>query len=53
MHDPQTSGGLLIAVDGAAADELVRRLHDAGVEHATRIGEVRASNQPFLELGGP
>ena len=52
VHDPQTSGGLLIAVDGAVADELVRRLHDAGVEHATRIGEVRASDQPFLELGG-
>ncbi len=52
VHDPQTSGGLLIAVDGGAADELVARLHDAGVEHATRIGEVRASDQPFLELGG-
>ena len=52
VHDPQTSGGLLIAVDAAAADELVRRLHDGGVEHATRIGEVRASDQPFLELGG-
>jgi selenide,water dikinase len=52
VHDPQTSGGLLIAVDGAAADELVARLGDAGVEHAARIGEVRASDQPFLELGG-
>ena len=49
VHDPQTSGGLLIAVDGGAADELVERLRDAGVEHATRIGEVRASDQPFLE----
>jgi selenide,water dikinase len=52
VHDPQTSGGLIIAVEAAAADELVRRLHDAGVEHATRIGEVRASDQPLLELGG-
>jgi selenide,water dikinase len=52
VHDPQTSGGLLIAVDVTVADELVRRLHDAGVEHATRIGEVRPSDQPFLELGG-
>ena len=52
VHDPQTSGGLLVAVDAAAADELVRRLHDAGVEHAARVGEVRASHQPFLELGG-
>ena len=52
VHDPQTSGGLLIAVDGAVADQLVERLRAAGVEHATRIGEVRASDQPFLELGG-
>ncbi len=52
VHDPQTSGGLCIAVDAAAADELVSRLRDAGVEHAARIGEVRASDQPFLELGG-
>ena len=53
VHDPQTSGGLCIAVDAAAADELVTRLRDAGVEHATRIGEVRASDQPYLEFGGP
>jgi selenide, water dikinase len=52
VHDPQTSGGLLIAVDGAAADDLVARLRAAGVVDATRIGEVRASDQPFLTLGG-
>jgi selenide,water dikinase len=52
VHDPQTSGGLLIAVDGSAADELVQRLVDGGVEHATRIGEVRASDQPYLDFGG-
>jgi selenide,water dikinase len=52
VHDPQTSGGLLIAVDGDAGDELVARLHAAGVEHAARIGEVRASDQPFLTFGG-
>lgn len=52
VHDPQTAGGLLIAVDAAAVDELLRRLHDAGVAEAARIGEVRASDQPFLELRG-
>ena len=52
VHDPQTSGGLVIAVAGEACDELIRRLHDAGVEHAARVGEVRASDQPFLELRG-
>jgi selenide,water dikinase len=49
-HDPQTSGGLLIAVEGAAATELVARLHEAGVAHAAKIGEVRAADQPYLEL---
>jgi selenide,water dikinase len=52
VHDPQTSGGLLLAVDGAAAGELLTRLHEAGVGHAARIGEVRAADQPFLELRG-
>ena len=52
VHDPQTSGGLLIAVDDGAADELVSRLRDAGVEHASSIGRVRASDQPFLEFAG-
>lgn len=52
VHDPQTAGGLLIAVASEAADELVARLHARGVEHATRIGEVRAADQPFLELRG-
>jgi selenide, water dikinase len=52
VHDPQTSGGLLIAVDGGAAKDLVSRLHDAGVEHATHIGDVLASDQPFLEFVG-
>jgi len=40
LYDPQTSGGLLAAVPGAAAADLVRRLHDAGVADAAVIGEV-------------
>jgi selenide,water dikinase len=52
VHDPQTSGGLLIAVESAAADELLARLREHGVEHAARVGEVRAADQPFLELRG-
>jgi selenide,water dikinase len=42
VHDPQTSGGLLIAVDAAVVDELLARLRTAGVVHAARVGEVRA-----------
>jgi selenide,water dikinase len=50
VHDPQTSGGLIIAVDDKRARELVTRLSDAGVTDAAIIGEVRASPQPYLEL---
>ena len=39
LHDPQTSGGLLIAVAAANLEELVGRLRDAG-EAAHVIGEV-------------
>lgn len=40
LFDPQTSGGLLLSVPGAQADELVRVLHAAGVADATQVGEV-------------
>ena len=41
MYDPQTSGGLLIAVQSAHLAELVERLQAAG-EQAHVIGEVVA-----------
>jgi selenide, water dikinase len=40
LFDPQTSGGLLLAVPGSEADTLVTALHAAGVKAAVRIGEV-------------
>ncbi len=40
MYDPQTSGGLCIAVPSVSADAMVDHLKDDGVEHATIIGEV-------------
>jgi selenide,water dikinase len=39
LADAQTSGGLLIAADPAAADALLADLHSHGVDAATRIGE--------------
>jgi selenide,water dikinase len=39
LYDPQTSGGLLVAVEPAAADEVGAALSRAGVR-AARIGEV-------------
>lgn len=40
LFDPQTSGGLLIAVPPDKATELLTRLHNRGVEVARVIGEV-------------
>lgn len=40
IYDPQTSGGLCIAVAPASADGLVDHLKREGVEHAAVIGEV-------------
>jgi selenide,water dikinase len=40
LVDPQTSGGLLIAVEGYQGDELVGALKDAGIHDAAQIGEI-------------
>ncbi len=42
LFDPQTSGGLLLAVPGDRADALVSALHAAGVPWARRVGRVVA-----------
>ena len=48
--DPQTSGGLLIAVAGEQGDALVEALHAAGIPVARRIGEARARGAAWIEL---
>jgi selenide,water dikinase len=53
VYDPQTAGGLLIAIDGDRADPFVAALHARGVAHAVPIGEVIAvdgDGAPVLEL---
>jgi selenide, water dikinase len=40
MYDPQTSGGLLIAVSRDKADAMLERLHRSDVPDATIVGEV-------------
>jgi len=40
LFDPQTSGGLLIAVAAPSAEALLSRLHETGVAEAAVVGEV-------------
>jgi len=40
LFDPQTSGGLLICVEGDRADDLLRELMEKGIKDAAIMGEV-------------
>jgi selenide,water dikinase len=48
--DPQTSGGLLIAVPSDEALDLIRELHRAGVSDAVIVGRVAAPSDFPIEL---
>jgi len=50
LFDPQTSGGLLLALPGAQADGLVRTLKSAGLDEAARIGEVVPADRPRVQI---
>ncbi len=43
LYDPQTSGGLLLALPADQADRLLQALYHAGVNYAVKIGEVTAN----------
>ncbi len=48
--DPQTSGGLFIAIRAKDADALLRKLHERGVAEARIVGEAFAADGPGLEV---
>ncbi len=49
LPDPQTNGGLLIAVDGKAKDEVVRLLSDNGLEaFAMPVGKMVAKQEKVI-----
>jgi len=48
--DPQTSGGLLIALPDSEADALVAELRRRGLREACRIGRVVARGERWVEL---
>ena len=50
FYDPQTSGGLLIAVTARKASKLLARLHEAGVAEAAIIGEVVAQPKGRIKV---
>jgi selenide,water dikinase len=50
FFDPQTSGGLLIAVPKARAARLLKKLHTTGVAEATIIGEVVAEPKGRIKI---
>ena len=49
--DAQTSGGLLISVAASRSEELVKRLHDDGIEAATVIGQVETRQDVSIIAG--
>ena len=50
LYDPQTSGGLLIAVAAEKADLLLEKLQTAGIAEAAIIGEVVATTARCLRI---
>jgi selenide,water dikinase len=50
LFDPQTSGGLLIAVPEKKAPKLLKKLHDKGVTEAAVIGEVTAEPKGRIKV---
>jgi selenide,water dikinase len=50
LFDPQTSGGLLLAVPDFQAADLIAALKKEGVETAVRVGEVVVSDKPYIRV---
>jgi selenide,water dikinase len=50
LYDPQTSGGLLLAVPDSQADELIAALLAAGVQTAVQIGHIEAGPTAIMVI---
>lgn len=50
LFDPQTSGGLLLAVPADQADSLLRELRSAGIAPAAIIGQAKASDHAGITV---
>jgi len=49
FFDPQTSGGLLVAIAPDSADEALAKLRDHGI-NATRVGHVVPKSSPLIQV---
>lgn len=45
LFDPQTSGGLLLALPQAEAEALLKRMHEAGLPEAAIVGQVTSEGK--------
>ena len=50
LFDPQTAGGLLMALPEAAAADLLARMHEAGIAEAAIVGEVTSAPQGKIRV---
>jgi selenide,water dikinase len=50
LFDPQTSGGLLLAVPADKCDDLLSGLKAAGIEAAVHVGDVGEAHRPFVKV---
>jgi selenide,water dikinase len=50
LFDPQTSGGLLLAVAESLAEDVIAQLKSTGVQTAARVGKVVAQGNPHLRV---
>ncbi len=50
MYDPQTSGGLLICIPEAQAEQLVATLKERGITHAEVIGTITEEGTPGISI---
>jgi selenide,water dikinase len=50
LFDPQTAGGLLIALPDGEAENLLRKMHAAGLAEAAIVGEVTATPKGMIRV---